>query len=236
MTRKIILLGFLPLAVFLIAGCQAQVPRLPAYIGQVEGLHDPQNSHPKSLPSAINQVGVLLLTDSSFPNAAPSLSSDMLAILENRLVKKMDEYFGLQVVPLHSQMPVQPTGEVTPFTRLATDQKLDFMLLAVLSSTEEESHVELGEERMMTRMPGVQIDNEALAELALLDADSGAVVLHAIGNGSSSMEQLVAPLGEDYPRKEDARDILRGNAAQQALDQALLALQRQWGKSLVTGG
>ncbi len=88
----------------------------------------------------------------------------------------------------------------------------------------------------MTRMSGVSIDNEALAELALLNADSGKIALHAAGNGASSMEQLTAPIGEDYPRKEDARDILRANDAQQALDQALLALQRQWGRSLVTGG
>ncbi len=72
---------------FLLAGCQTQAPRLPAYLGQVEGLHDVQNPHPQSLPSAINQVGVLVMTDTSFPNSALPLSPDMLAILENRLVK-----------------------------------------------------------------------------------------------------------------------------------------------------
>ncbi len=221
---------------FLLAGCQTQAPRLPAYLGQVEGLHDVQNPPPQSLPSAINQVGVLILTDSSFPNSALPLSPDMLAILENRLVKKMDEFFGLQVIPIRPEQPLQPTGNVGPFTHLTKIHKLDFMLLVVLSSTEEESHIEIGEATMMTRMSGVSIDNEALAELAVLDADSGKIALHATGHGASSMEQLAAPIGEDYPRKEDARDILRANAAQQALDQALLALQRQWGRSLVTGG
>ncbi len=176
------------------------------------------------------------MTDSSFPNSALPLSPDMLAILENRLVQKMDEFFGLQVVPIRPEQPLQPTGNVGPFTHLTKAHNLDFMLFAVLSSMEEESHIEIGEETMMTRMSGVSIDNEALAELALLNAESGNIALHAAGNGSSSMEQLAAPIGEDYPRKENARDILRGNAAQQALDQALLALQRQWGRSLVTGG
>ncbi len=221
---------------FLLAGCQTQAPRLPAYLGQVEGLHDVQNPHPQSLPSAINQVGVLVMTDSSFPNSALPLSPDMLAILENRLVKKMDEFFGLAVIAIRPEQQLQPTGDVSPFTDLTKAHKLDFMLLAVLSSTEEESHIEIGEETMMTRMSGVSIDNEALAELAVLNADSGKIALHATGHGASSMEQLAAPIGEDYPRKEDARDILRGNAAQNALDQALLALQRQWGRSLVTGG
>ena len=221
---------------FLIAGCQTQAPRLSTYVGEVEGLHAPQNPHPQSLPSAINQVGVLIMTDSSFPNSALPLSPDMLAILENRLVKKMDEFFGLAVIPIRPEQQLQPTGDVSPFTDLTKAHKLDFMLLAVLSSTEEESHIEIGEETMMTRMSGVSIDNEALAELAVLNADSGKIALHATGHGASSMEQLAAPIGEDYPRKEDARDILRANAAQQALDQALLALQRQWGRSLVTGG
>jgi len=238
MNPKNICSGFLMLLVcmFLIAGCQMQAPRLTSYVGEVDGLHAAQEPHPQSLPSAINQVGVLIMTDSSFPNSALPLSPDMLAILENRLVNKMDEYFALQVQPIRLEQPLTPTGAMTPFTHLTKIHKLDFMLLAVLSSTEEESHIEIGEETMMTRMSGVSIDNEALAELALINADSGKIALHAAGNGTSSMEQLAAPIGEDYPRKEDARDILRGNAAQQALDQALLALQRQWGRSLVTGG
>jgi len=238
MNPKIIFSGFLMLLVctFLIAGCQTQAPRLSTYVGEVEGLHASQNPHPQSLPSAINQVGVLIMTDSSFPNSALPLSPDMLAILENRLVKKMDEFFGLEVIPIRPEQQLQPTGDMSPFTHLTKIHKLDFMLLAVLSSTEEESHIEIGEETMMTRMSGVSIDNEALAELALINADSGKIALHAAGNGASSMEQLAVLIGEDYPRKEDARDILRANAAQQALDQALLALQRQWGRSLVTGG
>jgi hypothetical protein len=238
MNPKIIFSGFLMLLVctFLIAGCQTQAPRLSTYVGEVEGLHASQNPHPQSLPSAINRVGVLIMTDSSFPNSALPLSPDMLAILENRLVKKMDEFFGLEVIPIRPEQQLQPTGDMSPFTHLTKIHKLDFMLLAVLSSTEEESHIEIGEETMMTRMSGVSIDNEALAELALINADSGKIALHAAGNGASSMEQLAVPIGEDYSRKEDARDILRANAAQQALDQALLALQRQWGRSLVTGG
>ncbi len=219
--------------ILLMVGCQqSRVPRLPLYIGQVEGLHDVQEHRPQSLPSSINKVGVILITDSSFPNAAPSLSPAMLEILENRLVKKMDDYFALEVKALRFDQPLQPTGDVTSMTHLAKSHNLDFMLLAILSSTEIESHIEIGEETMMTRMSGVEIDNTALAEIALLNGDSGKIALHAVGEGSSSMEQLDAPIGADYPRKEDAKDILRANAAETALDQALLSLQRQWGRSL----
>ncbi len=87
----------------------------------------------------------------------------------------------------------------------------------------------------MTRMSGVLIENEGTAELALLHGASGKIARLAEGHGSESMEQLEAPIGEDYPRKEDAKDILRANAAEKALDQALLVLQRQWGRSLVLG-
>lgn len=221
----------------LIVGCQSQAPpRLPLYIGQVEGLHDAQGQRPQSLPSSINTVGVLLITDSSFPNAAPSLSPAMLEILENRLVKKIDEYFSLEVKAIRFDQPLQPTGDVTSMTHLAKSHNLDFMLLAILSSTEIESHIEIGEETMMTRMSGVEIENVGKAELALLHVDSGHMALHAAGEGSDSMEQLEVPIGADYPRKEDAKDILRANAAEKALDQALLSLQRQWGRSLVIEG
>lgn len=220
----------------LIVGCQSQAPpRLPLYIGQVEGLHAAQGHRPQSLPSSINTVGVILITDSSFPNAAPSLSPEMVEILENRLVKKMDEYFALEVKAIRSDQPLQPTGDVTSVTDFAKSHNLDFMLLAILSSTEIESHIEIGEETMMTRMSGVEIENAGKAELALLHVDSGRLALHAAGEGSSSMEQLEVPIGADYPRKEDAKDILRANAAEKALDQALLSLQRQWGRSLVIG-
>lgn len=221
----------------LMVGCQqSRVPRLPLYIGHVEGLHDVQGHRPQSLPSPINKVGVILITDSSFPNAAPSLSPAMLEILENRLVKKMNEYFALEVQAIRFDQPLQPTGDVTSMTHLAKSHNLDFMLLAILSSTEIVSHIEIGEETMMTRMSGVEIENAGKAELALLHVDSGHLALHAAGEGSDSMEQLEVPIGADYPRKEDAKDILRANAAEKALDQALLSLQRQWGRSLVIGG
>lgn len=220
----------------LIGGCQTQAPRLPAYVGAVEPALPTQGSRPNMLPSAINQVGVLIVNDSSFPNSALPLSPKMLTILENRLVKKMDEFFGLQATLVRPDQPLLPTGAVSQLANLSKSHNLDFILLAVVSSMEEESHIEIGEATMMTRMSGVSIENEAVAELALFHADSGKVALHAAGEGASSMEQLEAPIGSDYPRKEDAQDILRGNAAQEALDQALLVLQRQWGRSLVTGG
>lgn len=238
MDSKIITSGFrwVFVGVLLIAGCQSQAPRLPLYIGQVQGLSDAQGHRPQSLPSPISMVGVMVITDSSLPNAAPSLSPAMVEILENRLVKNMDEFFALQVKVVRSEPPLQPTGDVTSLTHLAKSYNLDFMLLAILSSTEIESHIEIGEETMMTRMSGVEIENEGKAELALLHADSGHMALHAEGHGSSSMEQLEVPIGGDYPRKEDAKDILRAKAAEKALDQALLSLQRQWGRSLVIGG
>ncbi|MDT7043411.1 hypothetical protein [Candidatus Nitronereus thalassa] len=237
MDRKVILLGFLALLVsmVLVSGCQTKSLRLPAYVGQIEGFGEADGHRPQSLPTAMHRVGVMIITDSSFPRAAPALSPDMLAILENRLVKKMDEYFSIPVTRMRTETPIQPTGATRPFTELAKTHQLDFLLLAVLSSTEVESHIEIGEETMMTRMSGVEIENGAQAELALLHTDSEKISLHAVGEGSESMEQLAAPIGGDYPRKEDAKDILRANAAEKALDQALLSMQRQWGRSLVTG-
>lgn len=221
--------------ILFLVGCQTQEPRLPAYIGQVEGLSLKEGPHPESLPSAIHQVGVLVISDSFFPNAAPSLSSGMKDILENRLVKKMNESFGLKVLPVRIEHPVQPTGNGRLFTQLMKTHHLDFLLLALFSSREVEGHTEIGAESMMNRMSGIEITNVALVELALLQGDSGNIALQAEGTGSSSMEQLAAPIGEDYPRKKDARDILRANAAEKALDQALLMLQRQWSHSLVNG-
>lgn len=232
MTRIQGVLGWM-VVFLLLGGCQTPSPRLPAYLGPMGASAGKDDHVPASLPTFNHRVGMMVISDSSFPDAAPSLSPEMTAILENRLAKKMKESFGVDVTPVRVKQPWDPRERVGPFTELANAHHLDFLLLAILSSREVEGHTEIGAETMMNRMSGIEIDNTALAEVALLRGDSGAIALRAAGTGSSTMEQLAAPLGEDYPRNKHARDILRANAAEKALDQALVELQRQWSQALV---
>ena len=86
---------------------------------------------------------------------------------------------------------------------------------------ETEEPTELGEERMMTRMPGLTVENYALVEMAFLEIQSGQVVVQERGRASESLDWLSTPIGSDRPTVEEARDILRANAAEKALDQAI---------------
>ena len=77
---------------------------------------------------------------------------------------------------------------------------------------------------MMTQIPGTITDNNASVELALIDVGKGRIVYQAHGTATESMDRLNVPIGDDELTLEEALDILRANAGQQALDKALLTL------------
>lgn len=211
-------------------GCETVQERLPAYIGSVPQLGGPQVGS-DNIPSQSSQVGLVVITDASASGSAPPLSEQMLTILENRIVDKITTQFPFSIRPVASDTELNPIADVGPFLGLAQKNNMDFLMVAIFSSTEVESNTEIGEARMMTRMTAEELVNDALAELALLDGNSGNLVLRAKGLGGESMDMLAAPIGEDYPSKEEAKNILRGNAAQKALDNAILELSRQWSKA-----
>ena len=210
-------------------GCQSLPERMPAYLGSVSQAGASKAS-PEDLPTESSQVGLLVITDATTSGSAPPLTEKMLTILENRLVEKVHSQFPFSIRPVSLDKKLNPVGDIRPLLGLAQTNNIDFLMVAIFSSTEVESNSEIGEARMMTRMTAEELENDALAELALLDGSSGHLVIRANGVGGESMNILAAPLGEDYPSGEEARNILRGNAAQKALDNAILELKREWSK------
>jgi hypothetical protein len=76
--------------------------------------------------------------------------------------------------------------------------------------------------------------NSSLAEIAYVDFPTGRVKIQARGESVQSMEQLLVPLGDQANSQHSPRDLLRANAAQQALDQALGDFKEKWQQALLS--
>jgi hypothetical protein len=95
------------------------------------------------------------------------------------------------------------------------------------------------------QVSGFETNNYALAELALLEVQTGRVVAKAEGQAWSTLNHLYAPVKSNsypvihrslriapiYPKEENAKEVLRSIAGDEALEQAVLDLQRQWKKA-----
>lgn len=96
----------------------------------------------------------------------------------------------------------------------------------------------------MGRLPGSSTVQHALAELALLDAKTGAVLARAEGRTHSTLEQLAGQLTSNAypvirrsgrmqriaaPREDaEAHDMLRSLAADEAIELAVYNLKERW--------
>ena len=101
------------------------------------------------------------------------------------------------------------------------EQKFSHVILVVFSSTEQGGPTVLGEERMMTQMSGTSIENTALAEVGLFRIADERLLIDIPAGAQETLELLDAPIGEGQPSREESIDILRAQAAQQALDRSL---------------
>jgi hypothetical protein len=93
-------------------------------------------------------------------------------------------------------------------------------------------------------VPGFEANNYALVELALMDVAPGQFVARADGRAWSQLLRLYVPIKSNvypvihrslrtapiYPPEDQAKDILRSIAGDEALEQAVLHLQESWAK------
>jgi hypothetical protein len=159
------------------------------------------------------------------------------------------------ILPL-SVMKVAPpsvrrAGEMpVAWDRVASEQGVDHLLLAVISSVEVRSATTLpfdGTQEgggAMGRLPGSSTVQHALAELALLDAKSGTVLARSEGRTLSTLEQLAGRLTSNAypvirrsgrmqriaapPDDAEAHDVLRSLAADEAIELAAYNMKGRW--------
>jgi hypothetical protein len=83
---------------------------------------------------------------------------------------------------------------------VARQQGVEYLLVTVLSSTEQEYPVSLFLGWTTHRQPGFRRDNWSLAEAALIDGSTGKTLLHAEGRAMASLDSPTAPgISQWYP-------------------------------------
>ena len=245
----------LVLLVVFVQGCAASVqPKLASYLGSASV----QKPSYVSVLSHIQQgerlsTGLVVINDTSSPESAPSLSKESFARFAYELQDQLEHQFPVNVVKVLGSEDITSSNEVPQLGQIGKSLGLDFMVLAIVSSSEVEVPDRLvlggslqGSGGGRGSVLGYRAENYALVELALIDVKTQQPVVHAEGNAWATLERLDVPLESNvypvvrrdllippiYPTEEDAHDTLRGVAADDALKQAFLHLREIWNDKL----
>ncbi|MEX0829217.1 MAG: hypothetical protein WD032_03160 [Nitrospirales bacterium] len=173
------------------------------------------------------RIGLVLHSDATGPDAAPSISQPFLETLGRRTEAFLIRRCGIATVePI--EFPSQTGQEQIREEFISRGQKMGIshLLLVVLSSREYSGPVTLGEERMMTQMSGAVVENTAFAEVALLRLADYVATFNLPGSATEDLELLDVPIGKGQPTRHQSLEILRAQAGQQALDRSLHNLGR----------
>ncbi len=231
------------------SACATQnVPeRLPVYFGVDKELLT--NSTGDSLPREAVMAGFVVMNDTTYPDSAPALSDEGLERFSQRLQAKLSNDFPITIVNVIDSPQFKQGQHSRQFVQLAKKEGLDYLLLALVSSVENEVPDQfsfqggrggLGGGR--GRVLGFRAENYALVELALVHGTTGQPVVHANGSAWSVLERLNVPIASNvfpvvrrdvtqapiYPSEETAYDVLRLVSADDAMKQALLHFKKAW--------
>ena len=191
-------------------------------LGSLLGIQIDQQQQPSPAWSALDRVGLVVHADETGLEAAPPISQAFLGTLSRRAEKFLTQHCRVSsVVPIAFPSSTHQAQIRQELISRGLEHEISHILLALFSSQEHSGPVTLGEERMMTQMRGISIENTALAEVALLRLSDYVVTFREAGWATETLEILDAPIGSGQPTFDQSLEILRAQAAQQALDRSL---------------
>lgn len=191
-------------------------------------------------------VSLVLVPDSGGPDAAPSLPDDAIRKVGEDLRAAVSRGYPLIIDRVVHGTEIPPEiFQGHRWVDLAARLGTSYVLLAVLTSTEQEYPASLFLGWTTHRQPGFRRDNWSLAEAALIDGATGRVLLHAEGRGWATLDSPTAPgISQWYPviylRPQDperriwpptyegAPVTLRLVAMEQAVLRLATGLQQAW--------
>jgi len=237
-------LGFM-LSVIFVVSCASAIP--PARIGEYVSFgRQIGNDAFARIDQRPLRAGLVVVSDTAEPGAAPSLPEEALARLGETLQRDLGRAIPVaitEVIPADHIRP-QPHGDWAQFTDLGRQRGLDYLALVVVSSTEQEYPVTLFLGWTTHAQPGFRRDNWSLLEFALLDLTHTQTLIQAEGRGWATLDRPSAPgIDQWYPaiylRPQDERRIwpptyegapnaLRVLSLAQAAQRLVLRLQNSW--------
>ena len=235
--------SLLLIAIFMVS-CAAAVP--PARIGEyVSSWRQVGSEAFTKMDQRPVQAGLVMVSDTAEPGAAPSLPEEALARLGESLQRDLSRAIPVAITEIISADRIKPQqGDWAQFAELGQQHGLDYLAVVIVSSTEREYPVTLSLGLTRHAQPGFRRDNWSLLEFALLDLKHNQVLVQAEGRGWATLDRPSAPgINQWYPaiylRPQDERRIwpptyagapntLRVVSFEQAAQRLLLKLQNSW--------
>ena len=231
------------IGLLLLMGCASTTP--PSRLSQYVPSAAPADSVGQGLPIPRPvRAALVVLADRSAPEAAPGLPEQAQDRLAETLREQINQGFPLLIERMVNLGEV-PAGSVPNWTEVARQQGVEYLVVVVLSSTEQEYPASLFLGWTTHRQPGFRRDNWSLAEAALIDGRTGNLLLRAEGRAMATLDSPTAPgINQWYPviylRPQDperriwpptyegAPITLRVVSMQQAARRLTGNLQRAW--------
>jgi hypothetical protein len=232
-------------AAVLVSACASSVPpsRLEQYIGPS------MRAQPVSIARLPEQrplhAGLVVLTDTTAPDAAPSPPEEAVNQLAESLKEQISSMLPIKVEKIIPPDSIKPGGDVSQFQDLGRKHGVDYVLVTVVSSTEQEYPMTVFLGWTSHAQPGFRRDNWTLIEVALIEVESGRTLLRAEGRGWATLDRPSAPgINQWYPvvwlRPQEpsrrywpptyagAPNTLRVIAMQEAVRRLVANLQDAW--------
>ena len=224
--------------------------RLPVYLPLMSATGEP------AVTGNIRPLGditgaLVVINDTGFQESAPGLQPGTLQNLGGYLQEEILKQLPIQLSPVVYPDGLKPNGSADQFIQLAKAHGVPYLLVAILSSSEWEIPDRLplgGFQQGGLRgggLVGYRAENYARLELALLDGQTGRIVVTTDGQAWATLERLAVPLESNvypvvrraqtqppiYPNsEEDAFETLRWVSGQDAIAQAVMHLEEAWKK------
>ena len=228
-----------------LSACASTVPpnRLAAYMGE-QAFSEPSSatSLPEQRPI---RAGLVLIPDTTAPDAAPALPDEALNRLGDELKQQFAQFLPIVIDKIIPAEGIRPGGDTTQFRELGMKHGLDYLVVAVASSTEQEYPITVFLGWTSHAQPGLRRDNWSLLEVALIDVKTGQTLVRAEGRGWATLDRPTAPgINQWYPviwrRPQEpnwrwwpptyagAPNTLRVIAMNEAAKRLLMHLQDAW--------
>lgn len=226
-----------------VAACASTTP--PRRIADYLGPQSMEQIASTPLPPSPIHAGLMIVPDTSAPDAAPLLPDEALNRLRQRLQQELSQMTRVVIDTIIPANGIRPDGDPAELRRIAKQYGVDYLVMIIASSTEQEYPMTLFLGWVTHAQPGWRRDNWSLLEVALIDAKTGQALLHAEGRGFATLDRPAAPginqwypviwLRPQYPARRywpptyaGAPNTLRVVSMNEAAKRLVLNLQDAW--------
>jgi hypothetical protein len=143
---------------------------------------------------------LLVVSDQSGPEAAPILPEEARERLAEQLKEEINRGYPIVINKAISVTEPAVSGGQGRWIAIGRQQGVRYLLVAVLSSEEQEYPISVFLGWTTHRQPGFRRDSWSLAEAVLLDVESGQILLRAEGRAWATLDSPTAPgINQWYP-------------------------------------